>query len=410
MKKKNLIRNIVIAAVAFVLVICVIVFSLLLRKDARGLNYFDRSRVVATAGGQSITMGEYVLGLDNTMNYMTYYGYTYSDEEKATLKKNVVDDLLMQKLYLVKLKELGLSLTAEELASCKKTADDQLASLEESIGKQLATGGNFSTANLQSQINSYFNRQLGISKAQYKRNIELQEQAQLARTKVEAYYSEQTKNYTEEELLEFYREEVEEHYAKDYSAGTYAMTMSLYEMGYYQTPYLYVPEGFVYVDLVRIDAETEEGIQEIFTSMENGTTFDDLLTDPRNTATDQLAKLKAPYAIGESDYSYLASESSVYQTAAELEIGGIGLAVVANKTTGEDGTETVSGYTGYIVRRAEGNMCENGAQYGIVDIDYYDGVRDAMKEDFESHRFTDITAEWLKDKTVDESIYEYESK
>ena len=68
MKKKNL-KTLLIIVVVAVLVAAVIVFSILLRKDARGLTTFDRAKVVASAGGQNVTMGEFVLGLDNALSY-----------------------------------------------------------------------------------------------------------------------------------------------------------------------------------------------------------------------------------------------------------------------------------------------------------------------------------------------------
>ena len=174
MKKKNLKVLLIVIAVAIV-VIAAAVFASLLRKDGRGMNAFDRSKVVATGGGQSITMGELAMGLDNSINYYhQYYNTTYTGDELKQLQENVAKDLLLQKIYASKATELGIGLTAEEIATCKKTASDQLATLEETIGKQLSTSGNFSNANLQTQINEYFTRQLGMNKSQYKAYIESQ--------------------------------------------------------------------------------------------------------------------------------------------------------------------------------------------------------------------------------------------
>ena len=187
MKKKTK-KTILISIVIAIVVICLIVLAVLLRKDVRGLTAFDRSKVIASAGGQSITMGEYAMGLDNTLSYYTqYYGASYTDEEIRTLQDNIVKQLLTQKLAVAKLDELGLSFTAEELAHFKQTAEDQLASLEESIGKQMATSGNFSNASLQTQINEYFTRQLGMSKAKYKSYVESQEKAEHALEKLQTY-------------------------------------------------------------------------------------------------------------------------------------------------------------------------------------------------------------------------------
>ena len=403
MKKKTL-NTILISAAIAVVVIAAIVFSILLRPDAHGLNAFERSKVIATASGQSVTMGEYAMGLSSTLSYYSYYGITYTPDQAT--QDSVIEDLLLQKLYIAKLDELGLSLTAEELAACKMTAKDQLASLEESIGKQLSTSSNFSTASVQSQINDYFSRQLGMTKAQYVAYVEQEEKAELAAEKVKAYYEAQTKNYSEEELLAYYNEYVTESYGDDYTEGNYSTYMSMYTLGYYTVPWLYVPEGFIYVDIVQIDAETEDEINELYATLESGATFADLVGDSRNTATMHLSGIEGPYAIGEGDASYVAGYADLYAVASEMEIGETKLVIEPETKTDDDGNETTT-YAGYIILRTEGNLCENGAQYGVVDIDCYEGVRDQVASGFESTRFNEITTLWLADKWVDASAYAY---
>ena len=82
--------------------------------------------------------------------------------------------------------------------------------------------------------------------------------------------------------------------------------------------------------------------------------------------------------------------------------------VIQNTTTATDGTATESSnYTVYIVKRVDGAFCENGAASGIVDIDYYDGVRDQVKSSYESTRFSDLAESWLTDKQLSDAIYTF---
>ena len=63
---KKTVRNILIGVAVALVILLIIVFSILLRKDANGLNAFDRNKVVASAAGESITMREYAMALSNS--------------------------------------------------------------------------------------------------------------------------------------------------------------------------------------------------------------------------------------------------------------------------------------------------------------------------------------------------------
>ena len=144
----------------------------------------------------------------------------------------------------------------------------------------------------------------------------------------------------------------------------------------------------------------EEEVSEIIDKINNGEmTFDELMASDENVYSYKNT-LKAPYAIGENDYSYLCSEEAFYTEAAALEIGKISTLVVPVKGTAEEGEEApITGYTGYLFRRAEGNMCENGDS-GVIKIDYYDGVRDSVVSGLREER-------WLGDLELNDVLYTY---
>ena len=98
MKTKKLIRNIVIAAVVVVLIVAAILLTLAFRKDGHGLNWFERGRKAASADGVSVSMIEYALTLDTTLNNYSYYGIdfsTYSDEQIKNLQENAAKQALL---------------------------------------------------------------------------------------------------------------------------------------------------------------------------------------------------------------------------------------------------------------------------------------------------------------------------
>ena len=136
MKKKKRVRNSLIAVVVALVAVCVIVLSILLKKDVRGLNYFERNQVVAEAAGQQVTMGEYSMSLDNMLSYYAQIGYTIPAADLTEMQTTTVRQLLEQKVYVAKLPELGLSFTEEELAESKQTAQEQLDAIRR-IAKEI---------------------------------------------------------------------------------------------------------------------------------------------------------------------------------------------------------------------------------------------------------------------------------
>ena len=105
-----------------------------------------------------------------------------------------------------------------------------------------------------------------------------------------------------------------------------------------------------------------------------------------------------PYAIGENDHSYLFINDDTFEAAKALEIGKIGTYVVPMKST-QDGEETVTGYNGYLFRRAEGTMCEEG-ETGTIKIDYYPGIRDSAENGLRQKR-------WMSDAVYTDAMYAY---
>ena len=70
-----------------------------------------------------------------------------------------------------------------------------------------------------------------------------------------------------------------------YLDGQYWYTLMLYQMGY-SVPMLYVPEGFIYVDFIKLEKGSVEEINQIINEVNNGDrSFDELLASDENKDT-----------------------------------------------------------------------------------------------------------------------------
>ena len=415
MKTKKLIRNIVIAAVVVILVVAAILLTLALRKDGHGLNWFERNRKVASADGASIKMYEYVLPLSNTLNmYQQYFGMdisSFTDEQLHNLQENAAKQALLLKVYTKEAKALGITLTDEELQSAKDSASKEIKEIEESYAEAMAKEGNYSKAALEKQLVSVY-QQIGLNQTQYYNYLREQSEANTYMTKLEEYYTENGNEFSEEELIAYYDETVAEE-IKGYEEmddeakkNYFSNAMNNYNSNGY-SPVLFVPEGFIYIDYIKLEKESVEEITAIIEKVQNGElTFDELLESEDNKDPYK-SKLILPYAMGENDHSYLFEADEAYAAAAALEIGEIGSFVetpaepAADETaedasSGETETKTVSGY---LFRRAEGNMCEEGDS-GVIRIDYYPGIRDTAETELREER-------WFADVKYEDAIFAY---
>ena len=397
--KKKITRNIligVIAALVIALAICLIV---MLQKDGAGMNCFQRNATAASADGVKVNMGEYRMTYDMVLqNYSTG---TYTDEQIRLLQENAAKQALLQRIYAKEAKALGLSLTQEQKDAAAKSADDQIESIKKYYTDNLMSSGSYSKSALDNQMTSYY-RQIGMNESQYRAFIRESAEANYYSQAIEAYYEENGTGISEEDLLNYYRKTVEDTMvtkkedgteSKTYLDGQYWYSMMLYQMGY-SSPLMYVPEGFIYVDFIKVEKGSAEEINQIVTEITNGDrSFDELMESDENTDSFKTI-LKGPYPIAEKDHSGLFTSDEAYAAAAELNVGEIGSYI--EEKTAEDGTKTV---TAYLFRRANGDMCLDG-ESGIIKMDYYPGVREAVINEYRAEQ-------WFSDIRYEDAIYGY---
>ncbi len=423
MKKKKTIRNIVIAAVVIAAVVAAIILGVALRKDGHGMNAFQRARTAASADGVSVSMLEYAMTFDTLAQ--NYTSSSLTDTQIRNLQENAVNQALLQKIYVKEAKALGLTLTDEEVASCKESAQQQIDGVVEAYTQQLVQSGSFSKAALEKQISNYY-AMIGMTQGKYYRYCLDRLEASTYMEKLDEYYNTNGSGLEEADVLAYYHESVEDT-MESYTAGQYSSALLMYGYGY-SLPVLFVPDGFFYVDVIQVSKDTEEEVNEIFNKVIKGGKEDanafvlNVDSDGEGaTATAELPELEAmsfdelmesddnvnpyrsiadgPYAVGDDDYGYLFNTySEAYEAAKALEIGQIGTYIKPVSKTDTDGNELITGYIGYMFRRAEGTMCEDGSN--IVKIDHYPMVRENIESGLRQKR-------WMADAVTDDAVYAY---
>ena len=413
--KKKIIRNVLIGVLAAVVLAAAIFLSVTLQKDSAGMNYFQRNKTALTADGERVSFVEYRLSFDALTS--SYQSKSLTDEQIKNLQDYAVQQAMLQKVTIKEAKALGLTLTDEQLAKCRETADQQIDSIEQYYAKSLIERGNYSKSLLDSQLASYY-QNLGMNKETYRAFLTEAAEAEYYEAALDSYYKENRSGVLEEDLVAYYRGEVEKTMLTknedgtetvNYVDGQYWNTFLMYLYGY-STPMLYIPEGFIYIDYIRLEAASVEEAEELVRKVAEGETDFDSLMDSDDNKDMYRLYLKAPYPIAENDHSLLFDEQEVYTLAEALKIGEIGSYIVkpeaaedAATETAEEGTteteEKQTTVTVYLFRRAEGTMCYDG-DHGIIKMDYYDGVRDSVEEQYRIDQ-------WLSDLKVEDAVYAY---
>jgi len=398
--KKKTTRNILIGVIAVLVIALVVCLIVMLRKDGAGMNCFQRQATAASADGVKINMSEYRMTLD--MALQSYQNGNFTDEQIRSLQENAAKQALLQKICVKEAKALGITLTDEQKKEAAQTAKNQIESLKQYYTENLSNSGSYSKTALDGQIANYYNH-IGMSEGQYYNYIKENTEANYYGEALKAYYEENGIEIEEDVLLDFYRKYVEDSMvtkkadgteSKTYLDGQYWYTLMLYQMGY-SVPMLYVPEGFIYVDFIKLEKGSVEEINQIINEVNNGDrSFDELLASDENKDTFR-DMLKGPYPIAEKDHSGLYTSDEAFSAVSGLEIGQIGTYVEEPKTA-EDGTTTV---TAYLFRRAKGDMCMDG-ETGVIKIDYYPDIRESVIDEYRSEQ-------WLSDVRYEDAIYAY---
>ena len=398
--KKKTTRNILIGVIAVLVIAAAIFLTVALQKDGAGLNCFQRRATAASADGERISFAEYKTMFD--MVSSSYTSTTFSDDQIRSLQENCAREILMMKVYEKEAKALGLSLTEEQIAASKKAADDQIASIEKYYADSLISNGTYSKTALEKQIDSYFQR-LGMSENEYRAFIRRNTEGEYYRQAIAGYYEANGSGIDEDTLVDYYRKIVGETMTtknedgtekSNYLEGQFWYNLVMYQYGY-STPMMYVPEGFVYVDYIKLEKGSDVEMNEAISAVMSGErSFDELMASDENMDTFKTI-MTAPYPVAEKDHSGLFTSDDAFAVINGLAVGEIGN-YVEEPTVADDGTSTV---TAYLFRRAEGNMCYDG-DHGVIKIDYFPDMRASVEQQYRMDQ-------WLSDLKIEDAIYAY---
>lgn len=358
MRKRN--RTLRLILVTLLVIALVVGGVLLLKTDRFGFNRFTRSKAIATVNGETITRQElavlfndYYANIDTYNMYALYYGmgqyYDVSTQEGVLkLKNDLLDTLVEMKVYTAIAKEQGFTLSDSEKDIAKQAGEDAYKNLmDQCIESAKEAGAADPKAQAISTVGNYFSG-MGMSKSQWKASKVKDAEANSLMEKVNAYFAEQNV-IKPVDMPAIYEAYVQEHYVDAYEEGAYSMQEYYRRLGQSNIPYLYVPEGFVFVRLVQLDeeAKAQEWMERI---AEDPMAFEEAVQSEDNK--DSFMKTLSAtdgYGIGEKDSLF---EEELYTAAKALAADGVELVELKNETTDENGN-TVESSVWFIIKRLE---------------------------------------------------------
>lgn len=240
------------------------------------------SKIAAKVGDDKITVTQLENLYNSNSAYASYYGYDLTTEKGVeNFQDYLLNQLISSAMQSYQAKKAGITLTAEEKAEAKKTADENYASTYQSfIDMAKSAGSSDPTAYANQQFAKALSENgLTVSKLK-KQLVEDAEDSMMADKFTEQILAETTP--TAEELKASYEEAIEEQKALfDENPSQYFTYELMANYGYSFKP-LYIPEGFFYVRQILV--EDEETAKELMERIEAGEDFEALLneynTDP----------------------------------------------------------------------------------------------------------------------------------
>ncbi len=400
--KRQTKKIILIAAAALAVIVLAAGLIMLLRQDSFGDNYFSRNKAVATVNGAKITKNEFAITLNNyysnidTYNmYAMYYGYGkyYDTETEAgmkNLKNDILNNLVDAEVYIQMAKDLGITLTADEQAEVAQEAKDALTNLKDQILESAKSSGSQNPESYAtSMLASYFSN-MGISQKTFLKRSEHSALAEKLASKIQEHYTEE-RNVSEAELKDIYAEYAKTYYQDAYTEGAYSQNASYVLNGYTDIPYLYIPEDFLFVQVIQMcDGDRA---QEILTKVQAGEDFETYRTSDENeSAEGKAAAAGTGIAIGEHDSLF---DDVVYMAAKDMNVGDVEMVQTVDKDA--DGNESIEYY---LVKRVDGVT-------GVVPYEDVKSVIDTTLKSYASNEYyTEKLDAWREkaDIVVDDDV------
>ena len=333
--------------------------------------------LAATVGDQEITVTQLENSYKNSLSYASAYGYDTSTEEGvASFRDYLLDNLISSAMKIYQAKLAGITLTEEEIATAKETAqknyDDTVASFETQATNAGAT-------NVDAYAKTLFTKALvqnktTVKKLQADMLEDAQNEALVTKHRTQLLEGIQM---TDEELSAKYAEVLANQKTLfDKTPSDYFTYESYAQYGYNEPP-VYVPAGFFRVRHILVaDEATAKLVKE---KIDAGEDFEKLLAEYGTDPGMQGDTNAAGYLVGEG-----ASFVEPFLKAA-----------LALAKDGDVSEPVQSDYGWHIIKRVS---TEPAHEIPYADVkEGFDLYEQAV---YQQQYYTDIVSKWTADSTL----------
>ena len=333
--------------------------------------------LAATVGDQEITVTQLENSYENSLSYASAYGYDTSTEEGIeSFRDYLLDNLISSAMKIYQAKLAGITLTDEELAAAKETAqqnyDDTVASFEEQATSAGAT-------NVEAYAKTLFTKALVENNTTVKKlQADMLEDAK-NETLVSKHRTALLEGVTmtEDELTAKYAEVLAEQKTLFDKTPSDYFTYESYAQYGYNAPPVYVPDGFFRVRHILVaDEATANLVKE---KIDAGEDFETLLaeygTDPGMTSDDNAA-------------GYLVGEGASY-------VEAFLNAALALAKDGDVSAPVESDYGWHIIKRVS-----TEAAHEILYADVKEAFDVYEQAIYQQQYYSEIVSKWTADTTL----------
>lgn len=337
----------------------------------------SKTVVVAKVGDQEITLKQLENAYSSGLSYASYYGYDTSTEDGiASYRDYLLDNQISTAMKIYQAKLAGITLTDEEKATAKETADKNYSDTYQSFVDQATKAG-------ASNVDAYAKTLL--TKALVSNNTTV--------SKLKAQMLEDAENdilvskhrdallkdvsLTEDELAAKYTEELAAQKELFTSDPTQYFTYESYSQYGYYAPPIYVPEGLFRVRQILVaDEETALLVKQ---KIDAGEDFETLLTQYNTDPGMQSDANKAGYLVG-TGANYVTEFLN---------------AALALTNDGDVSAPVKSDYGWHIIKRVSTEPAHEIAYADVKDV--FDAYEQSK---YQSDSYSDIVAGWVADATL----------
>lgn len=337
----------------------------------------SKTVVVAKVGDQEITLKQLENAYSSGLSYASYYGFdTSTDDGIAAYRDYLLDSQISTAMKVYQAKLAGVTLTDEEEASAKETADKNYDDTFQSFVDQATKAG-------ASNVNAYAKTLL--TKALLANNTTVSKlQAQMLEdaendTLVSKHRDAILENValTADELAAKYTEELAAQKELFTSDPTQYFTYESYSQYGYYAPPLYVPDGFFRVRQILVaDEETALLIKQ---KLDAGEDFETLLAQYNTDPGMQSEANEAGYLVGQG-----ANYVTEFLDAA-----------LALTNDGDVSAPVQSDYGWHIIKRVS-----TEAAHEIPYADVQSALDAYEQSKYQSDYYSDVVAAWVADETL----------